>query len=136
MLKLNNTIKVMVPTKDNDGKAIDYMKLVQGVTNLAGGSTMYSAQGLWVSDNKTYNDSNKLVEFNVNDEDAYNTLALAMEAIVYPLLHEGGHQRAVWLQVNGTTFILDKGTVGETLEVAKALTVEALAIEKYRTDHM
>ena len=48
MLKLSNTIKVMVPTKDNDGKAIDYMALVQGVTKLVGGSTMYDAKGLWV----------------------------------------------------------------------------------------
>lgn len=132
MQKLNNTIKVMVPTKDNNGEAIDYMPLVQGVTNLVGGSTMYSAQGLWVDNSKVYKDNNKLVEFNVSDEDAYNTLVRVMKDVVYPLLHEGGHQRAVWLQVNGTTFILDKGTVGETLEVAKALTVEALAIEKYR----
>jgi len=132
MLKLNNTIKVMVPTKDNNGEAIDYLPMIQGVTDLVGGSTMYDAQGLWVDGGKVYKDSNKLIEFNVSDEDAYETLALAMKAIVYPLLHEGGHQRAVWLQVNGTTFIIDKGTVGETLEVAKALTVEALAIEKYR----
>ena len=132
MLKLNNTIKVMVPTKDNNGEAIDYMPMIQGVTNLVGGSTMYNAQGLWVDGGKTYNDSNKLVEFNVNDATAYRALVRVMNDIVYPLLHEGGHQLAVWLQVNGTTFILDKGTVGETLEVAKALTVEALAIEKYR----
>lgn len=132
MLKLDNTIKVMVPTKDNDGKAIDYMEMVHGVTKLVSGSTMYNAQGLWVDGGQVYKDSNKLVEFNVSDEDAYNTLVRVMKDIVYPLLHESGHQLAVWLQVNGTTFILDKGTVGETLEVAKALTVEALAIEKYR----
>lgn len=132
MLKLNNTIKVMVPTKDNDGKAIDYMPMIQGVTNLVGGSTMYSAQGLWVDNSKVYKDSNKLVEFNVNDATAYRALIRVMNDIVYPLLHEGGHQLAMWVQVNGKTFILNKGTVGETLEVAKALTVEALAIEKYR----
>ena len=132
MLKLNNTIKVMVPTKDNDGKAIDYMALVQGVTKLVGGSTMYDAKGLWVSNSQVlYNDSNKLVELNVSNEDAYNTLVQVMKDIVNPLLHEGG-QLAVWLQVNGTTFIINKSTVSETLEVAKALTVEALAIEKYR----
>jgi len=136
MIKLTNTIKVMVPTKDNNGEAIDYMQMIQGVTNLVGGSTMYNAQGLWIDNSQLYKDSNKLVEFNTDDEDAYNTLVRVMDDIVYPLLHESGHQRAVWLQVNGTTFIIDKGTVGETLEVAKALTVEALAIEKYRTDHM
>ena len=36
MLKLNNTIRVMIPTKDNDGKAINYMELIQGVTKLVG----------------------------------------------------------------------------------------------------
>jgi len=132
MIKLTNTIKVMVPTKDNNGEAIDYMPMIQGVTDLVGGSTMYDAQGLWVDGGQVYKDSNKLVEFNVSDEDAYNTLVWVMKDIVCPLLHEGGHQLAMWLQVNGTTFILDKGTVGETLEVSKALTVEALAIEKYR----
>lgn len=132
MLKLDSTIKVMIPTKDNDGKAIDYMALVQGVTKLVGGSTMYDAKGLWVSNSQVlYNDSNKLVELNVSNEDAYNTLVRVMKDIVNPLLHEGG-QLAVWLQVNGTTFIINRGTVGETLEVAKSLTEGALAIEKYR----
>ena len=93
---------------------------------------MYDAQGLWVDGGKMYNDSNKLVEFNVNDATAYRALVRVMNDIVYPLLHEGGHQFAVWLQVNGKTFILNKGNVSETLEVSKALTVEALAIEKYR----
>lgn len=44
MLKLSNTIKVMVPTKDNDGKKIDYMSMVQRVTKLVGGSTMLSCK--------------------------------------------------------------------------------------------
>ena len=131
MLKLNNTIKVMVPTKDNDGKAIDYMALVQGVTKLVGGSTMIDAQGLWVSNGKTYNDSNKLVEFNVDDATAYRALSKTMAEIVDPLLNKGG-QLAVWLQINGTTCIIHKYTLSELLEAAKLLTDAALAIEKYR----
>ena len=121
MLKLNNTIKVMVPTKDNDGKAIDYMPMVQGVTNLVGGSTMYNAQGLWIDNNQLYKDSNKLVEFNVDDETAYEALTEVIGNIVGPLLREGG-QLSVWLQVNGTTFILDSDTGKDFTEVAKALT--------------
>lgn len=126
MLKLSNTIKVMVPTKDNDGKAIDYMALVQGVTKLVGGSTMYNAQGLWVSsdeEGKVYKDSNKLVEFNMDDKQAYNALVLTMGEVVEPLLHEGG-QLSVWLQVNGTTFILNKVNADELAEVSKALPKE------------
>lgn len=123
MLKLNNTIKVMVPTKDNDDKAIDYMALVQGVTKLVGGSTMYDAQGLWVDGGKTYNDSNKLVEFNTDNNTAYEALTEVLGNIVEPLLHEGG-QLAVWLQVNGTTFILNHATVDELVEVSKALIKE------------
>lgn len=124
MLKLSNTIKVMVPTKDNDGKAIDYMAMVQGVTKLVGGSTMYNAQGLWVSNGKTYKDSNKLVEFNVDNSLVYKALADTIWTIVGPLLNDGG-QMAVWLQVNGTTFILNHATRNELVEIAKILPKEA-----------
>ena len=120
MLKLNNTIRVMIPTKDNDGKAINYMELIQGVTKLVGGSTTYNAQGLWVDGGKTYKDSNKLVEFNTDDTTAYEALTEVMGNIAGPLLHEGG-QHAVWLQVNGITFILNHATVDEFVEVVKAL---------------
>jgi len=120
MLKLNNTIKVMVPTKDNNGEAIDYMPMVQGVTNLVGGSTMYDAQGLWVDKGQLYKDSNKLVEFNMDDNHAFAALVDIMAFIVGPLLREGG-QLSVWLQVNGTTFILDSDTGKDLIEVSKAL---------------
>jgi len=120
MMKLDNTIKVMVPTADNDGHAIDYMKLVQGVTKLVGGSTVYDAKGLWVSNDTTYKDNNKLVEFNTDSTTAYETLTEVVGNIVGPLLREGG-QLAVWLQVNGTTFIMDSDSGEDFIEVAKAL---------------
>lgn len=120
MIKLNNTIKVMVPTKDNNGEAIDYMPMIQGVTNLVGGSTMYDAQGLWVDNSQVYKDSNKLVELNTDDTTAYEALTEVVGNIVGPLLREGG-QLAVWIQVNGTTFILDSDTSKDFIEVAKAL---------------
>lgn len=124
MLKLSNTIKVMVPTKDNDGKKIDYMSMVQRVTKLVGGSTMYNAQGLWTADGKTYKDSNKLVEFNMDNSLVYKALADTIWTIVGPLLNDGG-QMAVWLQVNGTTFILNHATRNELVEIAKILPKEA-----------
>lgn len=120
MLKLNNTLKVMIPTQDNGGKNIDYMALIQGVTKLVGGSTIYSAQGLWIDNNQVYKDSNKLVEFNTDDTTAYEALTEVMGNIAGPLLHEGG-QMAVWLQVNGVTFILNHATVDEFVEVSKVL---------------
>lgn len=123
MLKLSNTIKVMVPTKDNDGNAIDYMKLVQGVTKLVGGSTMYDAKGLWIDNNQVYKDSNKLVEFNTDSATAYEALTEVVRDIVGTLLREGG-QLAVWLQVNGTTFIMDSDTDKDFIEVSKALNKE------------
>ena len=123
MLKLSNTIKVMVPTADNNGHAIDYLKLVQGVTKLVGGSTVYDAKGLWLSRGKMYKDSNKLVEFNTDSATAYEALTEVIGNIVGPLLHEGG-QLAVWLQVNGTTFILDSDTGKDLIEVSKSLTKE------------
>ena len=123
MMKLNNTIKVMVPTKDNDGKAIDYMPMVQKVTEFIGGSTMYDAQGLWVDGGQLYKDSNKLVEFNVEDSHMYNSIIEVMVYLVGPLLDEGG-QLAVWLQVNGTTFILDKVNAEALDEVTKVLPTE------------
>ena len=120
MLKFNNTIKVMVPTKDNDGKAIDYLPMVQKVTEFIGGSTMYDAQGLWVDGNQLYKDSNKLVEFNTDDSHVYYNIVEVMVYLVGPLLHEGG-QLAVWLQVNGTTFILDKVNAEVLDEVTEVL---------------
>ena len=120
MLKLDNTIKVIIPTQDNNGNAINYMSLIQGVTKLVGGSTIYSAQGLWIDNNQVYKDSNKLVEFNTDDATAYEALTEVIGNIAGPLLHEGG-QMAVWLQVNGATFILNHATVDEFVEVSKVL---------------
>ena len=125
MLKLNNTIKVMVPTKDNDGEPIDYMPMIQGVTALVGGSTVYDAKGLWVDKYQLYKDSNKLVEFNTDDGTAYEALTEVFGNIVGPLLREGG-QLAVWLQVNGTTFILNSDSGKDFTEVAKSLINEEL----------
>lgn len=125
MMKLDNTIKVIVPTSDNDGKAIDYVPMVQKVTEYIGGSTMYDAQGLWVDFGKLYNDKNKMVEFNTDDSHVYNSVTEVMVYLVGPLLHEGG-QLAVWLQVNGTTFILDKVNAEALDEVTSVLPKEAL----------
>ena len=104
MITLKNTVKVMVPTMDNDGNAIDYMDMIQQVTNVIGGSTMYDAKGLWVDNNELYKDTNKLVEFNMSDNDTNVTAVLWLIA---QLFVQGG-QLAVWLQVNGTTYIIDK----------------------------
>ena len=123
MMKLNNTIKVMVTTKDNNGKAIDYMPMVQKVTEYIGGSTMYDAQVLWVDGNQLYKDSNKLVEFNTDDSHVYNSVIEVMVYLVGPLLHDGG-QLTVWLQVNGTTFILDKVNAEALDEVTSVLPTE------------
>lgn len=125
MMKLNNTIKVMVPTKDNDGNAIDYLPMVQKVTEFIGGSTMYDAQGLWVDGGQLYKDSNKLVEFNVDDSHVYNSVVDIIRYIVTPLLHEGG-QLAVWLQVNGMTYILNNSDnyAEDVSEILKTLPEE------------
>lgn len=123
MMKLNNNIKVIVPTADNNGKAIDYIPMVQKVTEYIGGSTMYDAQGLWVDGGKLYNDKSKMVEFNTDDSHVYNSVTEVMVYLVGPLLHEGG-QLAVWLQVNGTTFILDKVNAEALDEVTSVLPKE------------
>ncbi|MCA7081889.1 hypothetical protein LGL73_14180, partial [Staphylococcus aureus] len=81
---------------------------------------MYDAKGLWVSNDKTYKDSNKLVEFNTDNNSAYEALTEVVGNIVGPLLSEGG-QLAVWLQVNGTTFIMDSISGQDFTEVAKSL---------------
>ena len=120
MLKLNNTIRVMIPTQDNDGQNIDYMTMIQKVTKLVNGSTVYSAKGLWTDHGKTYHDNNKLVEFNMDNSLVYKALADTIWTIVGPLLHEGG-QMAVWLQVNGVTFILNHATRNELVTIAKTL---------------
>ena len=111
MITLKNTVKVMVPTMDNDGNAIDYMDMIQQVTNVIGGSTMYDAKGLWVDKGTLYKDTSKMVEFNMSDNDTNVTAVLWLIA---HLLVQGG-QLAVWLQINGTTYIIDKDDKVETV---------------------
>jgi len=104
MLKLNNTIKVIVPTMDNDGKAIDYMAMIQEATDEIGGSTMYNAEGLWIDKGTLYKDTSKMVEFNTTGKELE---LVAILRLAYQLFVQGG-QLAVWLQVNGTTYIINK----------------------------
>lgn len=119
MMKLNNTIKVMVPTKDNDGKAINYLPMVQKVTEFIGGSTVYNAQGLWVDGGQLYKDSNKLVEFNTDNTHVYNSVVDIIRYIV--------RQLAVWLQVNGMTYILNSSDsyAEDVSDILKTLPEEA-----------
>jgi len=104
MITLKNTVKVIVPTMDNDGNAIDYMAMIQEATDEIGGSTMYNAEGLWIDKGTLYKDTSKMVEFNTTGKELELVASLRL---VYQLIVHGG-QLAVWLQVNGTTYIIDK----------------------------
>lgn len=103
MITLKNTIKVIVPTMDNDGKAIDYMAMIQEATDVIGGSTMYDAKGLWIDNDTLYKDKSKMVEFNTTDKDT------DLDAVLHLVSHifVQGQQLAAWLQVNGTTYLID-----------------------------
>lgn len=90
MITLKNTIKIIVPTMDNDGKAIDYMAMIQEATDVIGGSTMYDAKGLWIDNDTLYKDTD-------------------LDAVLHLVSHifVQGQQLAAWLQVNGTTYLID-----------------------------
>ena len=93
MITLKNTVKVIVPTTDNDGNAIDYLAMIQEATNVIGGSTMYDAKGLWVDKGTLYKDTSKMVEFNTTGKEIE---LVAILRLVYQLFVQGG-QLAVWL---------------------------------------
>lgn len=104
MLTLKNEIKVFVPQADNDGNALNFDGEISQVIDVAGGATVYKAQGLWNDDGTTYSDPMNVVQFN-----ATNISAELLESVreLVTVIFDRGQQLAVSVSVNGTLYILE-----------------------------
>jgi len=90
---LNNKLTLLVPTKDNDGQAIDVAYIESMLINTAGGCTVFDAHGDWLSGGRIYGDQIKAMQVNYMDVDKKAVKAVFAKMILY-LLKEGG-QKAV-----------------------------------------
>ena len=90
---LNNKLTLLVPTKDNDGKAIDVNYIESMLINTAGGCTVFDAKGDWLSSGKIYGDNIKAMQVNFMEVDKKAVQAVINKMILY-LLKQGG-QKAV-----------------------------------------
>ena len=57
MIKLSNSIKVLVPETNNDGVKVDLSSEISAAVKVIGGATTYAARGNWVDANKLYTDN-------------------------------------------------------------------------------
>ena len=104
MLKLENSIKVFVPVKNNNGVKVDFSRELKGAVSVIGGSTTYPFRGNWVEGGKLYNDAMNVVQFNCGgfDNDNVEVLNNLIRAIFTK-----AEQLAVSVEVNGTLYILE-----------------------------
>lgn len=104
MIKLNNSIKVIVPVTNNDGVKVDFSSEIKTVINTVGGATTYPARGSWVEKGKLYTDSIDVVQFNCDefDNDTVKVISDLIRAIFIK-----AEQLAVSVEINGVLYILE-----------------------------
>lgn len=123
MQKLQNSLKVIIPTKNNDGRPFDYQALIDSVTKLIGGCTVTNGSGYWFADDGTkYIDTVKVAEFDSSHNDSTD-VSYIFNKIVKPLMLNY-QQLAVTVQINTATFILDTHDLVNPDETINTLTRE------------
>ena len=123
MQLLNNKLTLLVPTKDNDDKAIDVNYIESMLINTAGGCTVFDAKGDWLSDGKIYGDHIKAMQVNFMDVDAKAVKAVFAKMILY-LLKEGGQKAVSVESYEGLTIYNQKDV--NTLKQKSKQVVKAL----------
>jgi len=103
MIKLSNSIKVLVPVTNNDGVKVDLTSEISGAVNVIGGATTYEARGNWVENNKLYTDTVNVMQFNCDEFDS-DTVKVINE-LVYAIFTRA-EQLAVSVEINGVLYIL------------------------------
>ena len=104
MIKLENTIKVLVPATNNDGEKVDLSTEISAAVKVIGGATTYAAHGSWVDDNKFYMDNINVMQFNCGEFDS-DTVKVISE-LIYAIFNRA-EQLAVSVEINGTLYILE-----------------------------
>lgn len=104
MIKLSNSIKVLVPETNNDGVKVDLSSEISAAVKVIGGATTYAARGNWVEKDKLYTDNINVVHFNCDefDKDTTRVISDLIRAIFIK-----AEQLAVSVEINGTLYILD-----------------------------
>lgn len=108
MIKLENSIKILVPQTDNDGNALNFTAEIKAITSIIGGATVYQAKGLWEHDDRLYTDNMNVVEFNYSDKLNTQAIASIIELITREFTY--GKQEAVSVYLNKTLYILESLT--------------------------
>lgn len=121
---LNNKLTLYVPTKDNNGNAIDVNYIESMLINTAGGCTVFDAKGDWLSDGKLYGDHIKATQVNYMDVDEKAVKAVFAKMILY-LLKEGG-QKAVSVESYQGLMIYDQDDVKALKQETKQAKTGAL----------
>ena len=123
MLKLKNNVKIIVPTKDNNGAKIENQFIndsIDKLTSLCGGATIYENVGAWVSEKgHTMYDENKEIVFYYNKSLSEN-IAYELINIVFTLIniHE---QEGVSVKINSVLYILENEDFKDTPKLRKYL---------------
>ena len=104
MIKLENSVKVLVPETNNDGVKVDFSSEIKTVINAVGGATTYSARGSWVENNKLYTDNINVVQFNCDEFD--NDTVKVISELIYAIFSRA-EQLAVSVEINGVLYILE-----------------------------
>jgi len=104
MIKLVNTIKVLVPATTNDGVKVDLSSEISAAVKVIGGATTYSARGNWVDDSKLYTDNINVMQFNCDEFD--NDTIKVISELIYAIFNRA-EQLAVSVEINGVLYILE-----------------------------
>lgn len=115
MLTFNNTIEIIVPKKDNDGKELDFSLFYSHLVRQFGGYTLFEngISGAWFSqeDKKTYIDQHSILRLDVSGEltahQKNNLFGFVSELFV--------SQYAVYVSINGKTTIIEKEQTNELI---------------------
>jgi len=104
MIKLENSVKVLVPATTNDGVKVDFSSEIKTVINAVGGATTYSARGNWVDNDKLYTDNINVIQFNTMDFNKDTTRVIS--DLVHAIFVKA-EQLAVSVEINGVLYILE-----------------------------
>lgn len=119
MIKLAKGFTLIVPTKDNEGRSIDWQAPVKELASVAGGATVNDCEGYWTDKGILYKDVNKAVQVSYMDtnENAYQ-VTRALGSIVMDLLGDAGKQLAVSVQGVTGLMIFDQTDTFQSIQTA------------------
>jgi len=119
MIKLAKGFTLIVPTKDNEGRSIDWQAPVKELASVAGGATVNDCEGYWTDKGALYKDVNKAVQVSYMDtnKNAYQ-VTRALGTIVMDLLGDAGKQLAVSVQGVTGLMIFDQTDTFQGIQTA------------------